>query len=348
MNLAPFPAETPLRRRSCSIVSIDFRDLDVIWNVQLFYACAGYVVSEKEPSSNEDLLVVLRGDPGQRFTGHRGIVHVYDYVKELDVDWKRCFPVAEKILLVSLFQPRISDPGITWIQGYLPVIPEFWQRQPFRKQEDRPLHIANLKPIGTDPYQQDLIRLARRGLIRVFGSNWDRLEIRTTGLSYLEANRLLAKAFCCYGLMYPYQRGSTLSGRMWQAPLHGCLVISEQGTNPLHLPGIQEVERFSPDTLLSVNSIQDCLRIRTQATQYWRDATDQLAQRLGLPVLHRPRPAQLSAFRRQMRNQHVRVVVSRLLTAAGRGLAPPPVSCWILRRRRTLRQLARFLRRPAA
>ncbi len=337
-----------MRRRSCNIVSIDFRDLDVIWNVRLFYACAGYVVSEKEPSSSEDLLVILRGDPGRRFIEHRGVVHVYDYVKELDVDWKRCFPVAQKILLVSLFKPKASDPDITWVPGYLPVIPEFWQREPFRKKEDRPLHIANLKPVGIDPYQQDLIRLARRGLIRVHGSNWDRLEIRTTGLSYLEANQLLAGAFCCYGLMYPYQRGSTLSGRMWQAPLHGCLVISEKGTNPLQLPGILEVERFAPDTLLSVGSIQECLRIRTLATRYWKDATDQLAQRLGIPALPRPRPAQLADCRRRMRDQHLRVVASRLLAEAGRRLAPPPVSCWIQRRRRSLRQLARFLCRPGA
>jgi hypothetical protein len=336
--------------RRCHILSIDFQDLDVIWNVRLFYLAAGFSVSCNRPNAPQtaDLLVVLRGNPGLTLREHRGVVHVYDYVKELQVDWRACFPEAREIRLISLFRPPTLAPGIRWVQGYLPVVPEFWQQTPFRKKEGRPLHIANFKPLGDDPYQRDLALLARRKLVRVHGANWDRLDLRTHGLSYVEANRLLAGAWCCYGLMYPYQRGTTLSGRMWQAPLHGCLVISEKGTNPLGLPGIFEVERFGPETLLSVTSIRECRQIRDAATRHWRDATSRLAEQLELPAWSGPSPVHLATCRRSMLAQHLRVVWQRRLQRMAGWLAPPPISCRLRRCQRSLQRLGRVLSRASA
>ncbi|KEF42994.1 MAG: hypothetical protein ER33_03765 [Cyanobium sp. CACIAM 14] len=335
----------------CHILSIDFQDLDVIWNVTLFYQAAGYSVSRDAQADGQtsagaiDLLVILRGDPGPSHQEHEGDVHIYDYVKELQVDWRRCFPRARRIQLVSLFRPPSLPEGIHWIKGYLPVIPEFWQLSPFRKRLGRPVHIANFKPIGDDPFQRDLAELARRELVEVHGRHWDRLDLRTQGLSYLEANRLLARSWSCFGLMYPYQRGTTLSGRMWQAPLHGCLVISEKGTNPLGLPGVLEVERFGPETLLSIASIRECLEIREAATRFWKEATSALARQLELPHRVAPSTLQLAACRREMLAQHRRIVWDRRLQRAARWLAPPPVSCWLRRRQRTLQGARRQLRR---
>ena len=76
------------------ILSIDFQDLDVIWNVRLFYRAAGYGFVPGGVDPDLDLLVILRGDPGLAHQEHRGIVHVYDYVKELQVDWPERFPRA--------------------------------------------------------------------------------------------------------------------------------------------------------------------------------------------------------------------------------------------------------------
>jgi hypothetical protein len=325
------------------ILSIDFQDLDVIWNVRLFYRAAGFELIREWLDPELELLVILRGDPGLSHQDYAGIVHVYDYVKELQVDWRSRFPHAREIRLISLLRPPSLPEGVRWVQGYLPVIPEFWQQFPFRKRAGRPLHIANFKPMGDDPYQQDLARLARRGLVEVHGGRWDRLGLSTHGLSYLEANQRLASAWCCYGLMYPYQRGTTLSGRMWQAPLHGCLVISEKGTNPFGLPGILEVERFTPDTLLSVASIRECWQARSEATRYWQEATAQLARQLNLPAYRGPSAAQLASCRRDRRSQHRRVVWSRRLNRLAGWLTPAPISCWWRRRQRTLRGLGRIL-----
>ena len=325
------------------ILSIDFQDLDVIWNVRLFYLAAGFSLIRQGVDAELDLLVILRGDPGLSHQGFGGTVHVYDYVKELQVDWRSRFPHAREIRLISLLRPSSLPEGTRWVQGYLPVIPEFWQQFPFRKRAGRPMHLANFKPMGDDPYQQELACLARRGLVEVHGRHWDKLGLSTYGVSYLEANRLLAGAYCCYGLMYPYQRGTTLSGRMWQAPLHGCLVISEAGTNPLGLPGLLEVQHFAPDSLLSVTSIKECWQIRKEATRYWQEATAQLASQLDLPAYLGPSPAQLATCRLDRRVQHLRVAWSRRLNRLARWLTPPPISCWWRRRLRTLRGLGRVL-----
>jgi hypothetical protein len=327
----------------CHILSLDFQDLDVIWNVRLFYLAAGYSLLREWDDSDPQLLVILRGDPGLSHKDYGGTVHVYDYVKELQVDWRSRFPHAREIRLISLLRPAVLPEGVRWVQGYLPVIPEFWQQPPFRKRAGRPLHIANFKPMGDDPYQQDLAHLARRGLVEVHGRHWDRLGLRTNGLSYLEANRRLAGAYCCYGLMYPYQRGTTLSGRMWQAPLHGCLVISEKGTNPFGLPGLLEVDRFAPDTLMSVASIRECWQVRIEATRFWQGATVELARQLDLPAYRGPSAAQLASCRRDRYSQHRRVVWSRRLHQLGRWLSPPPISCWWRRRQRMLRRLGQAL-----
>ncbi len=315
----------------------------MIWNVRLFYLAAGYSLLREWDDSDPQLLVILRGDPGLSHKDYGGTVHVYDYVKELQVDWRSRFPHAREIRLISLLRPAVLPEGVRWVQGYLPVIPEFWQQPPFRKRAGRPLHIANFKPMGDDPYQQDLAHLARRGLVEVHGRHWDRLGLRTNGLSYLEANRRLAGAYCCYGLMYPYQRGTTLSGRMWQAPLHGCLVISEKGTNPFGLPGLLEVDRFAPDTLMSVASIRECWQVRIEATRFWQGATVELARQLDLPAYRGPSAAQLASCRRDRYSQHRRVVWSRRLHQLGRWLSPPPISCWWRRRQRMLRRLGQAL-----
>jgi hypothetical protein len=68
------------------------------------------------------------------------------------------------------------------------------------------LHISNYKSISNDIYQQDLVRLGQAHLIRVFGKKWEKVDIRSHGVSYWQANRMIAKAYSCYGLMYPYQR----------------------------------------------------------------------------------------------------------------------------------------------
>ncbi len=268
-------------KKICCVMSFDFLDRDVWLNVDWFYRSAGYQVRTNRYTRNADLLVILRGHPDAGVRGHRGIVHVYDYVKELQIDWRSALPCAASIHLISL-EPLVAPlDGVTFVRGYLPVFPSLW-KSPSHGRKHRPVHISNFKPMGKDQYQLDLVHLIQQGSLAVFGGRWDRAGVETRSLSLWEANRLLAASTHCCGLMYPYQRGRTLSGRMWQAPVQGCFVVSEAGTNIFGCPGILEVERFAPHTINPEIDPGCCEVLSRQAADFWSSSTLDLARSLNL------------------------------------------------------------------
>jgi hypothetical protein len=126
-----------------------------------------------------------------------------------------------------------------------------------------------------------LISLIKRGKVRVFGSKWDRINISARPLSYLSANLILTTTSVCYGLMYPYQRGKSLSGRMWQAPIQGCVVISENDTNLFECPGVYPVDSFFD---LSTVEILPAATLTQQASDFWIMKTKLLAKDLDLSI----------------------------------------------------------------
>jgi len=144
------------------------------------------------------------------------------------------------------------------------------------------MHISHFKPMAQDKYQQELLKLIKSGIVRVYGKKWDKVGIKAKPLSYWQVNKMFAASSTCYGLMYPYQRGKTLSGRMWQAPLHGCFVISEAGTNIAGCPGVIEVSSFSAGNFTALDySIEQCRSLAIDAARHWRTATQKLAEELG-------------------------------------------------------------------
>lgn len=305
---------------TCCVVSSDYLDLDVFLNLRIFYRACGYRVRLHHSPGPGDLVVVLRGDPGLALADHRGAVHVYDYVREQGIHWPSRFPQASRILVVSLTPPQNLE-GIHWLEGYLPVVPALWQL-PERRRQARPLHIANWKPLREEAYQHQIVDLVRSGFLEVYGRKWDRLGVHTHGLSYLEANRKLAAARCCYGLMYAYQRGTTASGRMWQAPLNGCVVFSELGTALAGIPGIVEVERYEPANLEHLAHVPGGARLAADAAAYWRAANRSLASGLGLELPPDLPEWSLRGSRARLHLQHLAVVRERVIEGIRQALGP--------------------------
>lgn len=138
-------------KKTCSVMSYDYRgfhDPDVYLNVKLFYQSAGYRVFKNKVLPDADLLVLLRGNPAAPDHNYTDVVHAYDYQRPFKPDWKALIPNARRIFLISPTRPQLSD-GVTYIQGYLPVIPDLWQGS-FKKKDRRPVHISHFKPIGQD------------------------------------------------------------------------------------------------------------------------------------------------------------------------------------------------------
>lgn len=297
-----------MTNRSCAVVSTDYLDKDVYLNIELFYALAGYQVYVWSPASasrSPDLIVILRGDPGTNWVNYSGPVHVYDYVKELDIDWSDRFPHASRLERISLAGGDVT--------GYLPVFPEIWRRT-FSRKNSRPVHLSNYKPMPADAFQNDLVSLIQQGRVRVFGGRWQRIGVTSRSLSYWQANRLIAASSCCFGLMYPYQRGRSLSGRMWQAPINGCFVISEAGTNPHGLPGLIEVESFGLQESNRHFSLEECLRLSEQASAFWRNQTYELARQLNLPLPQELPFALIQAQRRTLVRWHLEFLWDQTLS----------------------------------
>lgn len=139
-------------------------------------------------------------------------------------------------------------------------------------------------------------------MIKVYGAKWDRVEIVTHPCSYLSANLRLSKSLVCYGLMYPYQRGKSLSGRMWQAPIQGCIVISEKNTNFLGSPGVIEVEDY--ENLPSID-LQSPDVLAFQAAEFWLNQTNGLARSLNLTLNYNNLPTQVTLARLLLFINHI-------------------------------------------
>jgi len=266
----------------CNILSFDYLDFDVFLNIRIFYSLAGYRISSHHSYHSSSLLVVLRGTPNRIYSEFTGILHVYDYVREFKVNYRDFFPNASFIYRISLEELCHDNSFDKLVYGYIPVIPSLWLHfHPTHQKNQHPIHISNYKPIATDHFQQQLVALIQQKSVSVYGAKWDRINIQASPLSYFSANILLAKSLVCFGLMYPYQRGSSLSGRMWQAPIQGCQVISEAGTNIYHCPGVLEVDDFNLG-LTFVN--EDPVNLSNQAVHFWTGKTVYLARELDLSI----------------------------------------------------------------
>ncbi len=323
---------------SCRIVSSDYLDRDVYLNICGFYEAAGFQLLEAAPG-DPDLLVVLRGDNGTADQDFAGPIHLYDYVREYRVDWARRYPRALSIALVSLGEPPQgpADPRLHHVRAYLPVIPELWTC-PSPALRGGPVHVSNYKRMPGDPFQEQLLALIRSGRVAVHGGRWELVGVRTRPLSYRQANRLIAASTSCFGLMWPYQRGTTLSGRMWQAPLNGCFVFSEPGTDLLGCPGVIERPQFDAATASLPFSSERCDALAQEAATFWRRHTEMIASALDLALQLEPDGASIRRLRRRLLVWDLEFRLQQLQARLAAWLSPPLTAL-----RRSLARLARSL-----
>jgi len=258
-------------------------DKDVYINTRIFYKRAGYKYIGIN-KVNADLIVVLRGNP-QNIMYYDGIVHIYDYVKNSTANWKYYFPDADKIFLISLSHYKESL-GVLNVFSYLPVIPEFWQKISRNPQSRIPIsHIGSYKEIKNDSITKSFVQVLVNKDVKVFGNNWHLVGIKTHGIAHYEANLKFATSDLTLGIMYPYQRGKTLSSRAWHGPIHGCMILSseEDRVTGLTIPGNHYTMNNNWE-----ESVDYCLsnkrreQIRNEATEFWEKETNKLANILNL------------------------------------------------------------------
>ena len=270
-------------RKTYSIHITDMYDKDVFINVRIFYARCGYrfVGFNKKTS---DLIIILRGTT-QNLTGFTGAIHVYDYVK----NFKSYREIIETELpnryLITL------ETGLDFgfnkeVRAYLPVFPKFWLNL-VPKNEERNMgltHIGSYKGLN-DSVEQGMIEFLKREEATVFGFNWLKAGIRTSGLSHYQSNRMFSKSLITVGLMYHYQRGKTLSSRAWHGPIHGCYLLSHESeeVKGLNAPGLVYTQSWE-ETLLRDTTSFDAKELSSLATKFWENHTAHLALELGMSM----------------------------------------------------------------
>ena len=119
--------------------------------------------------------------------------------------------------------------------------------------------------------------------IKVWGMNWKgyiKNEYKLMGRSgFFESSKIYSQTEYALGLMNPFQRNVTFSGRFWQGPINGCMIISEPGLFTKQIPGIIETD-YSPEDInrIIMQHNGNRIEIQSSACKYWEQNNDKLKQ----------------------------------------------------------------------
>jgi hypothetical protein len=80
------------------------------------------------------------------------------------------------------------------------------------------------------------------------------------------------------GVMYSWQRGKTVSGRFWQAPLSGCTLLSEAVPMALNIPGVYQVNYQSLN--IDIANLKNSSSIADEAYTYWTESNINLMKKI--------------------------------------------------------------------
>tara|TARA_R110002074_G_scaffold352155_1_gene523369 strand:- start:2783 stop:3706 length:924 start_codon:yes stop_codon:yes gene_type:complete len=282
----------PAKRR-CLIVGLDGFDVDVLINLYTFYKASGMSVRVSRRPANTDILVLCRPNMREIFSNVKASeCHVYDYVGTNPIDLNAVFPRVENFILI---RPKLSSEdcevsNIRCTEAMPPVMTDVWLSGPQPSRAIDVGHIGHFKKGSeNDKYGLRLINAISEGRVEVWGSGWDGVidsekAIIHPSTSVYESQHLYRNTNLSVGLMYDFQRSQTLSGRMWQAPLNGCLLESEPVDLAVQVPGVV----CGDDYLLGTGIPKQVSEsdIKDEAREYWNRVTANLASFLGVRLMH--------------------------------------------------------------
>lgn len=275
---------------TCLIYGHNGLDLDVTFNLIAFYRKAGFSVFYADTLHDADVLVVLRAvDKAIDLSPYNfSVIHVYDYggwgydsfIKSIDHSVSYIFCTSEEkrnrvIDKTSFPESRISV-------AFPPVAIKLWLAD-LKKNEFDIVHIGNYKPITeADFYKENFNRAIIDSKVHVWGLNWTGIvnnDLYHGKAGQFSVSGIYSKSACSFGLMYPFQRSVTFSGRFWHAPLNGCRLFSEPGVCTKNIPGVIETDYSAEDITQKIKDPAfNKQTIRAQALAFWTKENAKIEQ----------------------------------------------------------------------
>lgn len=264
--------------KTCLIYGHNGLDLDVTLNLCSFYRRLGFKVFFADKLYDADLLVVLRAVDAEIDISpyHYSLIHVYDYVG-WDYD-AFVNTVGHSITFIFCTSPKKRErlirelhfPEENVFVALPPVDVKLWSKS-IKDVQYEIVHIGNFKPISNgDPIKQLFNEAIIHFKTNVWGMGWTIDKNYYHGRTTLfTVSSIYAKSKFALGLMYPFQRDVTFSGRFWQAPLNGCSVFSEYGLFTSNLPGVIETDYSINDLERKIEKKVDRIALQIKAREFW-------------------------------------------------------------------------------
>jgi hypothetical protein len=264
--------------KSCLIYGHNGLDLDIAFNLRSFYRQLGFKVFFSDKLLDADLLVIVRAIDSPIDISSFGFlqVHVFDYggwnfdafVRTINHKITYIFCTSEmkrKRLIDFLYFPQ-SQVFI----ALPPVDVKLWSKS-IQKVKNNFVHIGNYKPnIDGDLIKVRFNEILSRFNIHIWGLGWQLDNRLYHGkVSLFDVSTIYSSSKYALGLMYPFQREVTFSGRFWHAPLNGCSLLSEPGLYTSFIPGVIETD-YSIEDIEKKTAIKfDRIILQKQAREFW-------------------------------------------------------------------------------
>jgi hypothetical protein len=275
-------------RPKALIYGYDGFDPDVNLNLRHFYSELGFRVITSRTLIPADILIVTR-IPKDYFDFTRfSQIHIYDYVCSDNENFMKGIQSQRGI---TVFSPSIKRMSQTLkiapsLEGKIfvllpPVVTKIWMK----KIKCSPLydiaHIGNFKPYyndRSDIFSTRFLDLLLREDVDVWGDGWNMLL--TSSKNHHRAPLYTARSIygaskVALGMMFPYQRNLTISGRFWMGPLNGAVVLSEPNDFIGIIPGVTEFDFQSTGLAIRRDfTFQERLELSIKAKFYWDNHFD--------------------------------------------------------------------------
>jgi hypothetical protein len=274
--------------KTCLVYGHNGLDLDVTFNLVAFYKKAGLSVFYAETLYDADVLVVLRAvDKTIDLSAFNfSMVHVYDYggwdynafIESIDhaISYIFCTSEEKRNRILN----NTSFPENRIFVAFPPVATRLWMSN-LKKNEYEIVHIGNYKPITeADHYKENFNRSIIDHNVHVWGLHWSGIvskDLYHGKASQFSVSGIYAKTAWSFGLMYPFQRKVTFSGRFWHAPLNGCLLFSEPGVCTKNIPGVIETDYSFEDIAEKIKSLAPGKQaVQKKALAYWTGENEKI------------------------------------------------------------------------